>query len=92
MKYSHLIYNSSEKNQAGTVGFGVRCSTENMPATIPAAMEENEIFSFAEAGPALSPAALASNPEAIKLIVPTYFFRTMPMADRRKVYVLGKKT
>lgn len=92
MKYTHILYNSSEKNQAGNVGFGVRSTTEGTPGVLPAAMEENEIFTFEEAGPSLSPAALASNPEAIKLIVPTYFFRTMPMADRRKVYVLGKKT
>lgn len=92
MKYTHILYNSSEKNQAGNVGFGVRSTTEGTPGVLPAAMEENEIFNFEEAGPSLSPAALASNPEAIKLIVPTYFFRTMPLADRRKVYVLGKKT
>ena len=65
MKYTHIIYNSSEKNQAGNIGFGVRCATEGCAPTLPAALEENEIFTFEEAGPSLSPAALAAKPEAL---------------------------
>lgn len=91
MRYSHVIYNSSEKSQSGAVGFGVRCSTEGMPVEILNAMEENEIFSFTEAGPSLTPSALVANPEAIRQIVPTYFFRSIPLPDKSRIYVLGRK-
>ena len=91
MKYAHLLYNSSEKNQAGSVGFGVRCSTENISPSIVDAMEEKEIFTFSENGPALTPASLISNPEAIKQIVPTYFFQCLSLADKKRIFVLGRK-
>lgn len=91
MKYAHVIYNSSEKNQSGAVGFGIRCSTEGTPAELTSAMEENDIFSFAEAGPSLTPSALAANPDAIRQIVPTYFFRSIPLHDKSRAFVLGRK-
>lgn len=91
MKYAHVIYNSSEKSKTGSVGFGVRCTTEGTPVELTSAMEENDIFSFAEAGPSLSPSALAANPDAIRQIVPTYFFRSVPLPDKSRAFVLGRK-
>lgn len=91
MTYHHVIYNSSEKSKTGSVGFGVRCSTAGTPVELTAAMEENDIFSFAEAGPSLSPSALAANPDAIRQIVPTYFFRSVPLPDKSRAFVLGRK-
>ncbi|MDE6577799.1 MAG: hypothetical protein K2J82_03540 [Muribaculaceae bacterium] len=91
MKYTHVIYNSSEKNQAGTVGFGVRCSTEGTPDQLISALEENEVFTFSEVGPSLTPSALAAVPEAIRSIVPTYFFRVISLSGRQRKYVLGRK-
>ncbi|MDE6444197.1 MAG: hypothetical protein K2K64_07245 [Muribaculaceae bacterium] len=91
MKYTHVIYTSSEKNQSGEEGFGIRCATEGISPAVTAAMEENGFFTFKESGPSLSSSALASNPEAIRLIVPTYFFRSMSLPGKSKVYVLGRK-
>lgn len=91
MKYAHVIYNSSEKSKTGSVGFGVRCTTEGTPVELTSAMEENDIFSFAEAGPSLSPSALAANPDSIRQIVPTYFFRSVPLPDKSRAFVLGRK-
>lgn len=91
MKHTHVIYTSSEMNQSGEEGFGIRCATEGISPALTAAMEENGFFSFTESGPSLSPSALASNPEAIRLIVPTYFFRSLSLPDKSKAYILGRK-
>ena len=91
MKYSHIIYNSSEKNQSGAVGFGVRSTSEGTPPELVSAMEENEVFSFAENGEPLTPSALAADPNLILRIVPTYFFRQVSLPDRSKYFVLGRK-
>ena len=91
MRYAHVIYNSSEKSQSGAVGFGVRCTTEGTPVELTEAMQDNDIFSFIEAGPALTPSALAANPDAIRQIVPTYFFKSIPLHDKSRAFVLGRK-
>lgn len=91
MKYSHIIYNSSEHNQGGGVGFGVRSMTEGTPDQLPSLLEQNGVFSFEETGASVSSSALAANPEIIKGVVPVYFFRVLNMSDNRKAYILGRK-
>lgn len=91
MKYSHIIYNSSEKNQAGAVGLGVRCSTEGSDPQLGDEMQRNEFFDFNYIGKSMSPTQLFENPKLIREIVPTYFFRTLTMPGKKTVYVLGRK-
>ncbi len=91
MKYAHIVYNSSQKSQSGAAGFGVRCSTKGTPAELTIAMEENGIFSFTMAGPSLTVSTLADKPDAITQIVPTYFFMSIPLSDKNRAFVLGRK-
>ena len=91
MKYTHLIYNSSEKNRAGGVGFGVRSATEGLSEEIIRLLEQNEIFSFSELGEDISSGKLSENPDSIRQIVPVYFFRSLSMPDRSRIYALGRK-
>lgn len=91
MKYSHVIYNSSEKNRSGGVGFGVRSATTGISAQLLAAMEQNGIFSFKDSNVAVSPSALLENPSLIKDTPASYFFQVVPLAQQDNAYVLGRK-
>lgn len=91
MKYSHIIYNSSERNRMGAVGLGVRSATAGTSPDLINTLVQNEVFTFKEVGTKPSPSALAANPEAIKQIVPSYFFKTLAQPGSEKVYVLGRK-
>lgn len=91
MNYRHVIYNSSEKSQTGSVGFGVRCSTEGTNPEELASLESNGLFEFSYVGPNLSIGVLTQNPEAVLELVPTYFFRTISMPGGKPVYALGRK-
>ncbi|MDE6741230.1 MAG: hypothetical protein K2J58_02745 [Muribaculaceae bacterium] len=91
MKYSHVIYNSSEKNRSGGVGFGVRSATAGISPQLLSAMEQNGVFSFKESNVSLSPSALFENPDLIKQTAPSYFFQSIAMPDAGKGYVMGRK-
>lgn len=88
--YSHIIYNSSEKNRSGAVGFGVRSATEGTPPALLEAMERNELFIFHICGPNVNSSALQADPDAIKKLVPSYFFRVLKIAEGQNAYILGR--
>lgn len=88
--YAHIIYNSSEKNRSGAVGFGVRSATAGTAPELLEAMERNEIFIFRMSGPNVNSAALQADPDAIKKLVPSYFFRVLKIADGHNAYILGR--
>lgn len=88
--YAHIIYNSSEKNRTGAVGFGVRSATEGTPSTLLEAMERNELFMFHVNGPNVNSSVLQADPDAIKKLVPSYFFRTLKIAEGKNAYILGR--
>lgn len=91
MKYSHVIYNSSEKNRSGGVGFGVRSASPGISPQLLSAMEQNGIFSFRDSNVSISPAALFENPDIIKQTPPSYFFQSIALQGQEKAYVLGRK-
>lgn len=92
MKYYHLIYNSSERSIKGAPGFGIHTYSEDLPKEVLAAIEKDpELFAFQYKGAQLNPNTLNSNPEAIKNIIPTWIYATIPVGEGKKVYVLGRK-
>lgn len=91
MKHLHVIYNSSEKNRSGGVGFGVRSATAGISPQILTAMAQSGIFSFKESNVAISPSALLENPDKIKETPASYFFQIVPLGAQEKAYVLGRK-
>lgn len=91
MNFYHVIYNSSEKNRAGSAGFGVRAASADIPEEILPALEENDIFTFEAAGPAVSSSELEQNPDLISNIPATYFFKSVTLPDHAKVFALGRK-
>lgn len=91
MKHLHVIYNSSEKNRSGGVGFGVRSATAGISPQLLTAMEQNGIFSFKESNVAISPSALIENPDKITETPASYFFQVLALGPQEKAYVLGRK-
>lgn len=91
MKYRHIIYNSSEKNRSGAVGFGVRSATRGISEHLIESMDEQGLFAFTAVGKSLTPSALAADPDMIRGIVPTYYFRTVNETDGRKAFILGRQ-
>lgn len=91
MKYAHIIYNSSERNQSGAVGFGVRATSPGVTADLIGAIEKADGFSFAEQGETTTPAKLGEDPSLIRGIAPSYFFRIVPLASDTRAFVLGRK-
>ncbi|MDE6379191.1 MAG: hypothetical protein K2L11_01865 [Muribaculaceae bacterium] len=91
MKYSHVIYNSSERNRSGGVGFGVRSASAGMSPQLLAALEQNGVFTFRESNASLSPSALFENPDLIRQVPPSYFFRVVGLPGQEKAYVLGRR-
>lgn len=91
MKHLHVIYNSSEKNRSGGVGFGVRSATAGISPQLLSSMEQNGIFSFKESNVTISPSALLENPDKITETPASYFFQVLPLNAQDKAYVLGRK-
>ena len=92
MKYYHLIYNSSERSIKGAPGFGIHTYSEDMPKEILTTIEKDpELFAYQYKGAQLSPNTLNTTPEAIKDIIPTWIYATIPVGEGKKVYVLGRK-
>ena len=91
MNYYHVIYNSSEKNRRGMVGFGVRTATQGIPDEVLAAMQSAEVFNFDTSRPMLTPATLMAEPNKVLDIPATYFYTVVPVPGAQPVYVLGRK-
>lgn len=90
MKYSHIIYNSSQTNREGRPGFGVRAVTSGTDPNLLAALEDADIYSFNYSHPRLNSNSLASDPTLIRLIEPSYFFTSVESGNVR-TWVLGRK-
>lgn len=91
MKHHHVIYNSSEKNRSGGVGFGVRSASAGISPLLLSAMEHNGIFSFKDSNTSLTPSALFENPDLIKETPSSYFFQVLSLGAQGKTYILGRK-
>lgn len=92
MKYYRVIYNSSQKNRAGGVGFGVRTATEGTPEAYIDFIKEQDIFSY-NSGNCTSP-----NPKALledgKLILNMpagYIYTKLEVPSMGTIYVLARK-
>lgn len=91
MKYSHVIYNSSEKNRSGGVGFGVRSATAGISPQLLSAIKQNGVFAFRESKGLPTPSILLENPDLIKQAAPSYFFQIVASPETGESYVIGRK-
>ena len=85
MNYYHIIYNSSQYNQAGAPGFGVRTCTQNTPPEYIRAITKRGCFEY-DSGSITqpSPEALLADGSVILDMPITYIFTTVyvPEYDR----------
>lgn len=90
MKYSHIIYNSSQTNRDGRPGFGVRTMTAGTDPDLLTALVNADVFAFEYSHPKLTPNTLAADPSLIRLISPSYFYTFVEMGNSKK-WVFGRK-
>lgn len=92
MKYYHIIYNSSEKTQSGSVGLGVRTFTEGMPQEYIQLLQNNGIFSYNSGKlEQPNPKVLLENPNLMDNYPITYRF--VKLADPitgKELYVIAR--
>lgn len=92
MKYYRVIYNSSQKNRAGGVGFGVRTATEGTPEAYIDFIKEQDIFSY-NSGNCTSPnpKALLEDGELILNMPAGYVYTKLSIPTMGTIYVLARK-
>lgn len=92
MKYYHVIYNSSQKNRSGGVGFGVRTATEGTPEAYIDFIKEQDIFSYNSGNcPSPNPKALLENGELILTMPAGYVYTKLTIPSAGTIYVLARK-
>lgn len=93
MKYGRIIYNSSQKNRSGNVGFGVRTMTEGMEESFLNVIEERELFTY-DSGkfPPITPKELFENPSLILNMPVGYLYTKINVTAQQPIYLLAKKT
>lgn len=92
MKYYHVIYNSSQRTQSGTVGFGVRTFTEGTPQEYIDVLRENDFFCYSSGNLSQpSPNELLEDGKIILRYPATYGYAKYPVPNTGKdAYVVSR--
>ena len=92
MMYYHIIYNSSQRTQEGTVGLGIRSYTEGTPKEYIEALKENGFFSYSSGNmPQPSPKELLENGETILRLPVTYnYAKLFVPGSGKELYVVAR--
>jgi len=92
MKFNHIIYNSSQINRNGSPGFGERAVTIGIDPNLLKAINEKrtDFYGFSYSHPRLNPNSLKADPSLIRLISPSYMFRTVDYGNK-KAWILSRK-
>lgn len=95
MKYFHVIYNSSQKNFEGGIGFGFRTMSEGMPESYKQALYDNanqELFFIYKYGTYVypSPSALFENRNKVLDFPNGYAFSLIKTNDGNSFYILER--
>lgn len=91
MNYYQLFYNASECGLSGKSGFGVRTATEGVSQEFINAVEGDEflhIYPTEDYG--IKDSEIVANPERIVEYPRTYYYRRLPVADGREVFMVGR--
>ena len=92
MKYYRIIYNSSQRTQSGSAGFGVRTYTEGTPQEYIDMLKDNDFFIYSSGNLSQpSPNALLEDGKIILRYPATYSFAKLPVPNMGKeVYVVSR--
>lgn len=92
MKYYHIIYNSSQRTQTGSSGFGVRTYTDGMPQEYLDLLQDNGFFTYSSGNMAdPSPNALLEDGSIILRYPIGYGFAKFYVSSTGKeIYVLSR--